>query len=437
MWYKLLYIAILRIDRWLQKPLRKAVPDLDRLLAQPAATLAKGEIVIGPARRYASAIVLGILMAGLWGFGLLAGLALIRLAVVHRVAPVPAGVFLGIIPVAVVASVVLTARRFRGGRCVLTTRGVEFRFAEDTVFCPWALFTAAGQPLVVADEASVILDKWSERFAHHFVLPVWPAAVPFVEARQEGTGSSARGMQVNTRQFRFRSANEAELRAWYAVGTAELATLLLHLGGVLGTALPEESVSTSYLLETALAVTPPATVDKNGWITVSLVRVRFPALCCTCGAPTDRLQEFAAYPSQVRLGGRAKIQAGKENWVRIPVCSACQTAYLYHCSKAAWIGFAIGWAGPLVAGLAFAVPGLLAEPNAMAMLFLAAFVLVVFALPLGFLGHLIGSNIGLARYAPVRLRRYAEREGTVAIRFRRPGYAEQVLAATNPVDRNG
>src|SRR5262249_22658975 len=45
---------ILWLDRRSQKPLRKAIPNLNRLLLDPAKTLAAEPISIGPARRYFS-----------------------------------------------------------------------------------------------------------------------------------------------------------------------------------------------------------------------------------------------------------------------------------------------------------------------------------------------------------------------------------------------
>src|SRR5437016_3016232 len=70
-----LVILAIHLVRWLDglslKPLRKVVPNLSELYASPKTTLAAGEIVIGPARRYASSIALGLLIAlGIFSLGI-------------------------------------------------------------------------------------------------------------------------------------------------------------------------------------------------------------------------------------------------------------------------------------------------------------------------------------------------------------------------------
>ena len=54
---------VLWLDRLALKPLGKAVPHLGWLSQDPAAVLAEGEVVIGPSRRYASALAMSLLLA--------------------------------------------------------------------------------------------------------------------------------------------------------------------------------------------------------------------------------------------------------------------------------------------------------------------------------------------------------------------------------------
>src|SRR5437588_10557371 len=53
---------ILWADNLFQKSLRRAIPDLDRLLVDPAGTLEWQVITVGPTRRYASGIFIGLLL---------------------------------------------------------------------------------------------------------------------------------------------------------------------------------------------------------------------------------------------------------------------------------------------------------------------------------------------------------------------------------------
>jgi len=52
--FLLLFVdGLLAADRALQKRARKAIPDFDALWDDPAAELARREVVLGPLRRYA------------------------------------------------------------------------------------------------------------------------------------------------------------------------------------------------------------------------------------------------------------------------------------------------------------------------------------------------------------------------------------------------
>ena len=211
-----IYAKAAKGDFRYRKSLAQAIPNLDRLLADPASTLAAGNIAIGPQRRRAAAMVTGPVMAAVFWVVIAVAVAIIWKLLFPGAEPSGGVLFLTVLAAAVVLSVLYTRRRYRGGRCVLTKDGVELTAARDTVFCPWALFHASGRPMFVFERGSQFFVRW-------LALPVRPAAVPHVEARREGVFLFAQGIEVHTRQFRFRSANEAEFRAWYEVGAQDLA----------------------------------------------------------------------------------------------------------------------------------------------------------------------------------------------------------------------
>jgi hypothetical protein len=111
----------------------------------------------------------------------------------------------------------------------------------------------------------------------------------------------------------------------------------------------------------------------------------------------------------------------------IPVCDGCQSASKRRFRKAFWtagMGFVLGVVG------GFAVGGLI-------VIAVGGSFLVGGSIS-GFLGGLVSLLIGwsTAREAaqkamPAQLERFLPKKGTVAIRFRRPEYAEQVLAAND------
>jgi hypothetical protein len=79
---------------------------------------------------------------------------------------------------------------------------------------------------------------------------------------------------------------------------------------------------------------------------------------------------------------------------------------------------------PILAVLGVAVLGKVLPEGAVAVLLLA-----VCALPV--IGFVVGKEVGKLRAALVQLRRYSPERGTVAIRFRRRAYAQQMLRAMN------
>ena len=141
------------------------------------------------------------------------------------------------------------------------------------------------------------------------LLPVLPAAVPFVET--EKANVVARGPQVKTRIFSVKSANQVSLRAHYEVDAMELGVLLLQLGRLLG----GEPAGRRAVIEASdtgrLAPLPSVSNGRDGWLTVSLTRLLFPPFCCDCGMRTEETQEFQGYAALLRLGSWLNIEGGE------------------------------------------------------------------------------------------------------------------------------
>jgi hypothetical protein len=406
-----LIVLLVEFVRWLDgrllKPLRRAVPDLDQLLADPRGTLAGQPVTIGPARKYASSVFLGLLLALFLGsqvfvvFIVLAGPGKL-FGNRHAGLLVLLALFLAVLLVGMVWLVVHVRR---GGEVVLREDGVELRYRRSAVFCPWALFNAPGQPFLTRPEL--------------MLLPVAPEAVPFVEVRDDGS-VRATGRQVKTKQLRFKSATEASLHAFYEVYPAELGTLLLRLGRVLGTTLP--AVSATPPLEPATAApveAGPAVMDADGWITARLTRLVFPPFCCDCGAATDQVQEFRGYVRLLRLGRFLTFDGGEFAALVVPVCRACRRDNSWRHMKASLVGIGLGVAVPLLIGLVLHLATGRAVP--------------LFPLLLGVglglpVGVVIGGLVGQRLAAPVKLERYSPSRGTIALRFRWPAYGERLVA---------
>jgi hypothetical protein len=421
---------ILRLDHLCQKPLRRAVPDLDQLLANPADYLSCQEVTLRPWRRWGSGIVYGLI---LW-LGLMA----------------VSGILLGLVPGANQAGRALQVRRavlvlvlppaclllgmywgVRGGSCILSAVGVRLIHGGTEVFCPWSLFPAPGQPVIHPLPGRNRLE-----------LPVAAAAVPLVEARRHGL-AIAQGMAVRTRQFYFRSPHEAILRNLYQAKPEELAGLLLHLGRSLGSSSPAPgespaqahsggNVQEDHLAEKAAVadvdLSPPATRDRDGWITVSLTRVVFPPWCCHCGTATTSTQPFRAFTPFLRLGRFSIIEGVEHVWIHVPVCTACQGDLRRRYRKTYWKTFLMvlgtGAGGGFLAGTVVALAA--GDPR----LFPVAPILLAFAgwfVSLFFAWFLSRWAAGRAS-APVQLQRYLPEKGTVDLRFRRPEYVEQILS---------
>jgi hypothetical protein len=288
--------------------------------------------------------------------------------------------------------------RLRGGRLVLTAWGVELRHRTTVVRCPWALFSAAGQPFQLKDQV---------------LLPVWQKARPFVEVYRNGILQGA--APVNTRQLRFKASGEAVLSPLYEVSLLELAGFLLELGRTLAAPLPDFSpVAPAATDREEAAAQPAAAVEDGGWIMVRLTRLVFPPFCCNCGIETDEVQEVRGYSRVLSIGKLFRIDGVEHACLAVPVCRDCrresQTRHFRAVQRVALIGFLVA----VLIGLGIAL--WFRDPAAIA----------CFIFPLALLG--IGLGIaGKRAQAPVELERYSASRGTIAVRFRWREYGERLV----------
>jgi hypothetical protein len=214
------------------------------------------------------------------------------------------------------------------------------------------------------------------------------------------------------------------LRAIYEVNALELAKVLLHLGQLLGKQLESAPVSLDFPPD--LSEEPePASPDNKGWLTVSLTRLVFPPVCCDCGAATGGRQNFRATGSWLSFErlGHPTAKAAINVWV--PVCYSCQTANKQKTNQGTFLGL----------GMALVVIVLVAcllrfFPANMGLVLL--FILTVLLAPP--LGTLIGYQFAKRRVQPVEVGSYSPKRGTIAIRFRRPEYAEKFLQTMNGME---
>jgi hypothetical protein len=376
------------------RPLDGFLPDLEDLLEQPALYLAERPVRVGPRRMYGLAALFGV-----------AGAAFVLSCVFAPATGERLAMGIGLL---VGASIWLGwSLLMRGHEVVLRHDGVEVKYLDTTVWCPWALFNADGKP--------VAADSDSPRVG--LTLPVNPDAVPFVELRRN-EAPVAHGAAVKARQWLFTAADEAVLPARYEVRADELGKLLLHLGHKLGTALPRGLPPPEAFREDMEEV--PAAVGPSGWITVYLTRLRFPARCCDCGEPTSYHLTVHVEPGLDKFVAGVTATGGRSLELPVPVCDACQEDLRARQQRGSSMGTSLGALAGLLAVGWFVLRGGLAF-NTLAVLALGGLAIG------GIAGFLIGTLA--SRQLPVQVRRYDPARGTLSLRFRNPDYAAQVLDA--------
>jgi hypothetical protein len=379
------------------RSLRQFFPDIDEFMADPAAYLQDGVVEIGPRRAYGLAALFGAfgaaflvacVVSGVWnderlllGIGLLIG----------------ATVWLG------------WSMRLRGHSLLLRPDGLEVRYRDTVVWCPWALFNADGTVVVPdADDPRIAV-----------IVPIAPEAVPFVELRRNES-TVANGAMIKAPQFRLIAPDQLILTARYELAAADLGQLLLKLGGRLGRRLPRELPPPEAYPAAELPQTEIVGPDGDGWYTVPLGKLRFPPTCSSCGEPTSMAVslEFGNADIANRLTGTARTSA-----LTVPLCTDCQQTMRYAYQRGGIRGLNIGAVIGTIASAGLALLQGEREPVSLAFAGLAG--AAIGAL----LGFLAGS--GLTRPGPIETRRYRPDLGTLQVRFRNAHYADQVVAATS------
>lgn len=375
------------------RSVRQVIPDFDQLLRDPAGYLREGTVAIGPRQMYGLAALFGIGAAGLFGYSVWEGEF------------DPEAVSMGI-GMALGGLVWLGwSLLMHGHELVLLPDGVEFRYRDTVVWCPWSLFNIGGAPFVPdADNPRAGL-----------TLPVDPEAMPYVVLRRDDS-PIAHGVEVRTRQFHFTAANEVVLPARYEVRADELGLLLMQLGGRLGHLLPKGAPPPeAYRTEDLDADLPEP--DATGWFTVHLTHLAFPERCCSCLAGTQDTMTFHADPP-FDWGLSLFVQRAGGTVVSIPMCAACQGLVRQRHNRVSSVMMPVGALVAVVFTTFLAWWGQIRDWQA----------LLILGLGVGAAGALAGFLFGAAfgRQLPVELRRFSPTHGTVAIRFRNGRYGADV-----------
>ena len=288
----------------------------------------------------------------------------------------------------------------RGGVCIFNDDGVRLIRGGKEVFCPWSLFSTAGQPVI-----HFVQSTFGKNASDLFELPVNPAAVAFTEIRKNGQ-AIAKGMMVKTPQFRFRSTDLASLTNFYQVRTEEFASLLLHHGRHRAKVMAEDS---NPALESTFRL------QQNGWMTISLARLAFPQICCGCGNQTTTTQAFRV----LHMTGYASIA--------IPVCEICQRSFKREFRRAFWKNFVMIVVSSATIGF---LAGMIVSKGQRRFGFPE--IPIIFAVLAGvggsFVGWFMAKHLASKKVpAPVELHRYLK-NGSVTLRFRSPQFTERMLA---------
>jgi hypothetical protein len=189
-------------------------------------------------------------------------------------------------------------------------------------------------------------------------------------------------------------------------GFSMVGVLLLYL--VLKARLSRPSLALSQPDPGEEAPGGPDVRHENGWLTVPWPRLRFPLNCAGCGSHTTATLVF-----QVRGWGHFLKLC-------VPVCETCQARDRRRALRGAWPGAAVGLVGALALTVWYGLACDLKESGPWVAL------LACGAVGGAIIGFLVGWAAAI-RY-PVKWRSYSWRKGTIALRFRHPGYAQKVVA---------
>jgi hypothetical protein len=379
----LLIEAIIALDRKLQKPLSRVVPELAKLRAEPRSVLDDEPVVIGPRRPYAVASVLGLAAAiGVLVVFIIAVLERPRRQPIESTYVFAAG---AAIIAAGAATTALLLRWLRGGSAILRPEGAEFVYRSRSIFCPWTLFQASGAPYQ-PDHKRVIL----------------PAndSVVIGERISADEYRARRASEVKSAAISACADGQMALHDLFEVRLLDMAQLLLELGSRLG-----DGVVARDSFE-AGAGTPLATAEADGWMRIRLTRLPFPPVCCRCGSVTGE-----SIPLPLDARNQARIE--------VPLCPVCQAERTAGRRRAILWGFGLGLTPALIWVL---VTGPLLGVGEICM------GIGVF-LPVGAVMGLIVGFVLRDRSEPVRFREYSAAAGTVAMRLKSAPGAKQFRQA--------
>jgi hypothetical protein len=172
------------IDGLFEKSLKQTIPDLGLLREDPHKALDYNGIIIGPRRKYFSSTLFALVMtcAGV-------GLCVLIFSIIENLPG--RGKFghkfwyVTLAPVAL-CCFVWGFRFLRGGYCIITHEGVEFRYRKKVVRCSWPVFHVWGQ-WVFIEESNILL------------LPISPLATDsIVEMNKEESAALHTGIEVRT-----------------------------------------------------------------------------------------------------------------------------------------------------------------------------------------------------------------------------------------------
>ena len=378
--------------------LGRFIPDLDDLLYDPAAYLKTGPITFGPRRMWGLALL--FLLAG--------GAFLVSVCYTGENRSMGERLALGV-GLTMGGMIWLGwSLMMHGHQLVLHPEGVEVKYRDTAVWCPWALFNSEGDPYIPQSDSPML----------GMALPINPEAVPYIELRRNDA-PMAHGAQVKASQLVFASRDAVVLPARYEVRGEELGLLLLVLGRRLGRQLPGGTPTPEAMGIEHLELESP-TLTSSGWFTAPLTRLRFPPRCCRCGQPTTDAMDFHGDPGGFWFFTNMFAASVKPLTLPVPMCVPCQEQTDLRRQRTASAATAIG----SLLGLALALVLTFSEGGPGRDLLFPAGLLGVSAG--GVVGYLIGAALA-RRGDPVRLRRFSPSRGTVSIHFANTEYAEQVL----------
>jgi hypothetical protein len=383
--FHLIVEGIQAIDRKLQQPLSRAVPELARLRVDPAEFLRQTPITFGPRKRQVLATVIGVIMGLLVVIGLIYAFSKMP----KPKQPDPSRIVGVIVSFAVVAFVsrAVALRLLHGGSVTLRPQGAEFVQDEVSMFLPWEIFHTAGA-VFEADHKSV-------------VLPINPT-VPIAQGDDEGRVLATVPYELDTPFAQF-SDGQLSLKDLYDVRLTEFGALLFELGQRLG--MPRTGS-----LRTWAEVPPLAVAEEKGWIRIHLTQLPFPPVCAGCSDHTPETMDVS-----VAAQNRTMTLA-------LPFCQACSARRL----RGKWFAFGLGATIGMIAGVVIPL-AVVPMPQRRPLLVLAMGLSI--ALGVGLMSLLAASLLVRDRHMPIRWKEYKPDKATVKLKFRRPEQSAGLMDA--------